>query len=277
MNYRHAFHAGNFADVQKHIALLGIIQNLAKKAKPFAVIDTHAGRGLYDLAGDEARRTGEAAAGIERLLDYEPRSPLLRDYLSLVRSVGRESYPGSSLIMAKLLRPQDRLIAIEKHPEEFAVLKKTMAPFPQATVIAGDGHALLPGKLPPPERRGLVLVDPPYEDADEFARLGRSVVDAFRRFGTGTFLIWYPLKLESAAEALAGELLAGGATDLMRLTLDVGRKAGDGDRLSAAGLLAINPPYRFDSQMREASEEILPLLARGADAHAAVEWLAGPT
>jgi 23S rRNA (adenine2030-N6)-methyltransferase len=274
MNYRHEYHAGNFADVHKHIALMAALRHLRKKAKPFAVIDTHAGRGLYALDGDEARRSGEAAEGIDKFRNYEAQSPLLREYLDMVRSFGPAKYPGSPLIVAKSLRPQDRCVAIEKHAAEFAALKQTLVPFRQARAIEGDGYLLLPRQLPPKENRGLALIDPPYEDTDEFARLGQTVPAAFHKFTTGICLIWYPLKLGSRLDALAGELLTAGVTDLLKLTLDVGFELSAGNRLSAAGLLVINPPYEFDAEMRAASDEVLPLLARGPAAHVAIEWLA---
>ena len=277
MNYRHAFHAGNFADVHKHLALVAILRHLARKAAPFAVIDTHAGRGLYDLGGEEAVRTDEAAAGIEKLRDHVARSQLLADYLALVRGFGPAKYPGSPLIAARLLRPQDRLVAIEKHPEEFAALGQALAPFRNARPIESDGYVSLARHLPPQERRGLVLIDPPYEEADEFERLGSTVADAHHKFATGIFLLWYPLKLASRVDALSGELLAAGVTDLLRLTIDVGERPDAGEQLSAAGLLVINPPYQFDVEMRAAADEILPLLAHGPGAQTAVEWLRGPS
>lgn len=276
MNYRHVYHAGNFADVLKHITLIAVLQHFRKKPKPFAVIDTHAGRGLYDLRSEEAIRTGEAAEGIERLRGYETHSALIQTYLTLVRSFGGTKYPGSPLIAARLLRQEDRLLAVERHLEELAALRENLGAFGQARAIEGDGYALLPRQIPPRERRGLVLMDPPFEMPGEFERLGHAIADAYKRFATGTFLVWYPVKTASGADALVGEFLTAGVTDLLRLTCDVGRKVGAPEQLSAAGLLVINPPYKLDAQIRDASDELLPLLARGPAAHAAVEWLAGP-
>ena len=160
MNYRHSLHAGNFADVVKHLALVAVLGHLAKKDAPFAVIDSHAGRGRYDLAAAEAQKTGEARTGIERLRGM-PGPPLLERYLALVASEGANRYPGSPLIAARMLRPQDRLVAVEKHPEEAAALKQLLAPWRKARVEEADGYARLAALLPPPERRGLVLIDPP--------------------------------------------------------------------------------------------------------------------
>jgi 23S rRNA (adenine2030-N6)-methyltransferase len=275
MNYRHAYHAGNFADVHKHVALVAALLHLKKKKTPFAVIDTHAGRGLYDIASEAANRTGEAAQGIGRLAGFSPREPVLRTYLEIAGSFGAGCYPGSPLIAAKLLRQQDRLVAIEKHPEEFAALKASLAPFHRAKAIEGDGYERLASLLPPPERRGLVLIDPPYESPDECDALVAAFRSGVRRFATGIYLIWYPLKVAVRFEALAGEILAAGGTRLLSLTFDVGG-AVEAERLSASGLLLVNPPYGFDEQMRAASEDLLAQLRQGPQARAVVEWLAGP-
>src|SRR5581483_8873550 len=178
MNYRHGYHAGNFADVVKHLAEVAILTHLARKETPFAVIDSHAGRGRYDLGSEQALKTGEAASGVGALTDLSG-WPVLDRYLGLVEEEGGQIYPGSPLIAAKMLRPQDRLVAIEKHPEEAEALKKTLAPWRKARVEQDDGYARLPALLPPPERRGLVLIDPPFEAVDEFEMLGRTVRSAF--------------------------------------------------------------------------------------------------
>jgi 23S rRNA (adenine2030-N6)-methyltransferase len=275
MNYRHAYHAGNFADVHKHVALVAALLHLRKKETPFAVIDTHAGHGLYDIAGEAANRTGEAAQGIAMLAGFAPREPVLRTYLEIVGSFGAGCYPGSPLIAAKLLRERDRLVAIEKHPEEFAALRRSLAPFVRAKAIEGDGYERLASLLPPPERRGLVLIDPSYESPDECDALVAAFRSAIRRFATGAYLIWYPLKATARFEALAGEILAAGGTRLLSLTFDVGSGA-EPERLSASGLLIVNPPYGFEAQMRAACEDLLPRLRQGPQARAVVEWLGGP-
>jgi len=267
VNYRHAFHAGNFADVVKHIAVVAILLHLRRKQAGFAVIDTHAGRGAYDLAAAEARRTQESDDGIRRLQALTPgaMTPLSK-YLELARG---EVYPGSPLLAAKLLRSQDRLVAIEKHPEEASALAAVLRPFSRARAETGDGYARLAGLLPPPERRGLVLIDPPYEAADEFAQLARAFAAGFRRFAHGIFLIWFPIKSPAEADAFCGELAAAGPPKALRL--DVSRSETDGERLSAAGLLVINPPWHFADQMRDALADVLPLL----DAEARFEVCAG--
>jgi 23S rRNA (adenine2030-N6)-methyltransferase len=270
MNYRHAFHAGNFADVVKHLALVGILSYLKKKEAGFAVVDTHAGRGAYDLGSDEARRGGEAAGGIERLRDLTGGPETLQTYLTLAQG---PRYPGSPLIAAKLIRPQDRLVAVEKHPEDYRALAATLKPFRRARAVEADGYAQLTALLPPPERRGLVLIDPPYEAGDEFGQAARAAGSALARFATGIVMIWFPIKSVPAAAAFSGEVLAAGVRKALRLDIAVeaGQSKAGAERLSAAGLLVINPPYGFAAVMGQALEIVAPRLG-GAPKLA---WLAG--
>ena len=267
MNYRHSYHAGNFADVVKHLAEVSVLTHLAKKDAPFAVIDSHAGRGLYDLGSEEARKTGEAEAGIGKLGGLSG-LPLLERYLALVAESGAASYPGSPLIAARLLRPQDRLAAIEQHPDEAMTLRQVLAPWRKARVEEGDGYARLLALLPPPERRGLVLIDPPFEAPDEFETVARVAREAFRKFATGIYLIWYPIKSEAAGNAFAGEVLASGAAKALKVEIAIPAPEG---KLGRAGLLLLNPPYLFDSEMRAALNLIAPTL----QAETRLDWLAG--
>lgn len=265
MNYRHGYHAGNFADVIKHLAEVAVLTHLAKKEAPFAVIDSHAGRGSYDLSSQESLKTGEAGSGIQ-LLDGVSGSPLLDRYLSLVQEGGR-FYPGSPLLAAKMLRPQDRLVAIEKHPEEAEALRKFLAPWRKARVEEADGYARLAALLPPPERRGLVLIDPPFEAPHEFESLGQAVRGALRRFATGIYLIWYPVKSDASARAMEGEILMDARKALrIEATID----APDG-KLSRAAVLVLNPPFGFAGAMEEALAKAAPRLK----AQTELEWLAG--
>jgi 23S rRNA (adenine2030-N6)-methyltransferase len=271
MNYRHGYHAGNFSDVVKHVALVQILLHLQKKDTPFAVIDSHAGRGIYDLAGDEARRTGEAANGIARLQGLSLRGlkgpEALERYLALVAESGDSLYPGSPLIAAKMLRPQDRLAAIEKHPEEATILARVLAPYRKARAEEGDGYARLLALLPPPERRGLVLMDPPFEAPDEFEAAAEAVKGAVRRFATGIYLIWYPVKSAAAARAFCGEVLASGVTKALNIEMAIDAAEG---KLARAGLLVLNPPFGFDSDMTDILGVIAPRLP-GGKTH--LEWM----
>jgi 23S rRNA (adenine2030-N6)-methyltransferase len=280
MNYRHGYHAGNFADVVKHVALVAILLHLRKKEAAFSVVDSHAGRGAYDLAGTEAGKTGEAANGIGRLADLAGEMPeALAAYLALVRDGGAGAsaqagapinniYPGSPLIAAKLLRPQDRLTAIEKHPEEFTALKDVLAPYRNATAEPADGYARAVKLLPPPSRRGLVLIDPPFEAPDEFSALAGAVRDAHRKFATGIFLAWYPIKSQAEADGFLGEVMAAGI--VKALTIDIQVHAPEG-KLAKAGLLVINPPYGFEAAMGASAAVIAPRL----EATIPIRWLAG--
>lgn len=282
MNYHHIYHAGNFADVLKHAALVSILLHLRKKEKPFAVIDTHAGRGLYDITGAEAAKTDEAKNGILCLLDAGTLPGALENYCGIVHEFGEGYYPGSPLIVAKLLRPQDGLTAIEMQPGEYAALAVALAKQPRTRAVQGDGYKELQRLLPPPERRGLILIDPPYESDDEFVESARALVQAHRRFATGIYLFWYPLKTRGLADAAAGEVLNAGIGDVLRIELDVDvdpatAREGRGPPLSATGLLVINPPFGFETEMSVILPFLKAKLARGPNARFRLERLADET
>jgi 23S rRNA (adenine2030-N6)-methyltransferase len=280
MNYRHAYHAGNFADVLKHAALVAVLAHLRKKQSPFAVIDAHGGRGLYDLSSEEAKKTGEARDGISRVLASENLPRVLQLYADIIRSFGDAVYPGSPLIAAKLLRAKDRLVAIEKHPEESEALMATLKGEPRARAIEGDFRRKLKGLLPPPERRGVVLIDPPYEADNEFQEVVHALIESHRRFATGTFLLWYPAKQRPQVSASAGELLNVGIVSLLQVELDVDgsqvpRSENRGPPLSAAGLLVVNPPFGFEDEMKTILPFLTRILGRGPDARFLLERLGG--
>jgi 23S rRNA (adenine2030-N6)-methyltransferase len=277
MNYRHAFHAGNFADVVKHLALTAVILHLRRKEKAFCAIDTHAAAGLYDLEGAQALRTGEAETGIGRLrgLSGTGLPEALAAYLDRVRQEGEGRYPGSPRIAARLLRPQDRLVAIEKHPEDAAALRSALSEFRNVRVVEGDGYERLPGLLPPAARRGVILIDPPYEADDEFERAVELLAGAHRRFATGIYLLWFPIKFRGAADAFCGEVRTRVPASVVRLDIDLGRPAESGkERLSAAGLLVANPPFGFEDEMNAATAILSPLLGRGAEQPATIKFAA---
>ena len=266
MNYRHAFHAGNFADVIKHAVLARILMHLRDKPQPFRVIDTHAGAGLYDLAGPEASRSGEWRAGVGRLhgLALAPAvRALLAPYLEAIAKLNNDGplrrYPGSPLLALSLMRPQDRLIACELEPQAAAALANNLRADKRAKAIAIDGFVAVNAYVPPKERRGLVLIDPPFEDGDEFSRLGKSLEDAHRKWATGILLAWYPRKDPRSAQALATRIKRGGIAKLLRVELDLG---GDRTRLVGAGLLVVNPPWRLEEELTVLLPELARVLAQ---------------
>jgi 23S rRNA (adenine2030-N6)-methyltransferase len=251
MNYRHAYHAGNFADCMKHALLIVLIRALQRKDKPVLILDTHAGIGRYDLAGDEATRTGEWQHGIAKLLAARP--PALAGYLSVIDELGL--YPGSPAIAAHLARPGDRLIACELHPDDAAQLRQNFADDPAVAVHRRDGYEALRAFLPPPERRALILIDPPYEATDEFLRLAQALVAAYQKFPTGVFCAWYPIKHRAPLRAFFETLTAAGLRDILAAEFLV-RPPHDPTRLNGCGLAIINPPYG----LKEAATPILNTL-----------------
>lgn len=243
MNYRHAFHAGNFADCMKHALLLWLIQALQRKPAPIFVLDTHAGAGAYDLQSDPAQRTEEWHAGIARLLD-DPPAPLAA-YVTMVRRLGL--YPGSPALIRAMLRPDDRLTCCELHPDELAELRRRFAHDSQVAVHHRDAWEALGALLPPKQRRGLVLIDPPFEQPDEFARLIRGLATGHARFRAGVFAAWYPIKHRTPVRAFHATLEQSGIRDIVAAELLL-REPLDPGRLNGCGLAVINPPYQFEAE-----------------------------
>ncbi len=255
MNYRHAFHAGNFADVVKHALLLELLRALQRKDKPFLVLDTHAGIGRYDLTTGPAEKTGEWRDGIGKLLAARP--ALLADYLAVVEKLGL--YPGSPAITAALLRPGDRLIACELHPEDAATLRQNFRGVPGVAVHERDGYAALRAFLPPPERRGLVLIDPPFERGGEFAALETNLRAAVEKFRTGVFAIWYPIKHRAPVRDFFESLKLSPLRDVVAAEF-LRRPPTDPARLNGCGVLVVNPPYGFAASvepMLQALQDVL--------------------
>ncbi len=270
MNYRHTYHAGNFADCMKHALLVWLLRALARKDKPFAVLDTHAGIGHYDLTADEARRTAESDQGILRLL--ESPAPELADYLSVVAQCGL--YPGSPAIARALLRPADRLVACELHPEDYSQLRRRYARDAQVGTHLRDGYEALTALLPPAERRGLVLIDPPYENPEEFDRVTQGLATAHARFPAGILAAWYPIKHRAPVRAFHAALRETKIRDIVAAEFLL-REPLDPARLNGCGLLIINPPYRFETEAPPILSSLLTALGAGeVGAKIAVQQLA---
>jgi len=267
MNYRHGYHAGNFADVLKHLALCELLRLLTAKDKKLFVLDTHAGAGGYDLTGDQARRTGEAEAGVGRLM-AAPRAGVpdaVTRYLAAVAAYDRKfgpaggplrRYPGSPRLVRAALRPIDRFVACELNPQEALALKREFAGDRAVEVVQGDGYHAIKALLPPVERRALVLIDPPFEATNEFEKLARTVRQGLRRLATGCYAIWYPIKDQTAVSGLVASLAG-----LKAITFDLAIVAPEG-KLAACGLAVVNPPWKFEEAMAQA----LPWVATALDA-----------
>jgi 23S rRNA (adenine2030-N6)-methyltransferase len=241
VNYRHAFHAGNFGDCMKHALLIALIHALRHKPAAVFVLDTHAGRGRYDLGSGPAQRTGEWRAGIARIMEDPP--PALADYVDLVTELGL--YPGSPAIIRSLLRPQDRLVCCELHPEEHAALRSLFARDPQVAVHLRDGYEAIRALLPPSGiARGLVLIDPPYEVGDELERVAAALAEARHRFAAGVLAAWYPIKHRAPTRAFHGVLRASRLRDVIAAELWL-REPLDAARLNGCGLIVVNPPFGF--------------------------------
>jgi 23S rRNA (adenine2030-N6)-methyltransferase len=270
MNYDHRFHAGNFADVFKHVVLTRILLYLARKTAPFRVIDTHAGRGLYDLAEDAAARTQEWQGGIGRI-DREAMSSeargLIDPYLGIVGAAasGRAPYPGSPAIALRMTRPFDRMIFCELHPSAFASLRRCVGRDTRAKAIALDGYVGLNAFIPPVERRGLILLDPPFEAEDEFDRLGDAILAAQEKWRSGVIMAWHPIKERRGIERLAARIAKAELPDVLRLELAVDGARDDG-RLVANGLIIVNPPFTLEEEMACLLPELQRQLGTGSGA-----------
>jgi 23S rRNA (adenine2030-N6)-methyltransferase len=290
LNYRHAFHAGNFADVVKHAVLTRVLLYLQDKPAAFRVIDTHAGAGRYDLTSDEATRSGEWRDGIARLLSANlpaDAAALLQPYLDIVRAFNEtaelRSYPGSPLIARAMLRPQDRLVACELEPNARRALVDCLRRDRQARVVELDGWTALTAYVPPNERRGVVLIDPPFEAKDEFTRLAEKFAAAFAKWPTGIYLLWYPVKDIKAAHALSvavARTVSARASNAPRdearclrveLSADRAASAVRGG-LDTAGLLVVNPPWTLAAELKT----VLPTLARTMGRTAAARFRLDP-
>jgi 23S rRNA (adenine2030-N6)-methyltransferase len=268
MNYRHVFHAGNFADALKHTALCELLRLLTAKDKKLFVLDTHAGAGGYDLAGDAAKRTGEAVAGIARLVEASKAGapPAVARYLAAVAAYDRKfasrgHYPGSPRLVRAALRPGDRFVACELHPGESLSLKREFAGDKAIEVRIADGYQVMKSLLPPPERRGLVMIDPPFEATDEFERLTKALRAGLRRFATGCYAAWYPIKDHDEVETFIAAF-----ADAKALRLELGVPEIAPSKLAYCGLLVINPPWKFEEAMREA----LPWIASALNGRARI-------
>lgn len=259
MNYRHIYHAGNFADVVKHIILSRVILYMQRKDAAFRVLDTHAGIGLYDLSSEEAQKTGEWRTGIGLIMEAAAKvpkdvKPLIEPYLEVVRSFnseeGIQQYPGSPLLTRKLLRNQDRMTALELHPDDFETLQTHFEGDYQARITHLDGWLGLKSHMPPKERRGVTLVDPPFEVFHEFFNLLKGMQDANSRFSSGTVLMWYPIKNRQACDEFRSELYKTKIPAILDVSLEIRPQKGRVNTFDGTGMAILNPPYALEKELK---------------------------
>jgi 23S rRNA (adenine2030-N6)-methyltransferase len=281
MNYRHAYHAGNFADVVKHIILTRIVLYLQRKEQAFRVIDTHAGIGRYDLKGIEAGKTNEWQNGVGRLLDANfgtDAAELIQPYLDIVRAENPDGamrhYPGSPLIVRHLLRSQDRLSALELHPVDAGLLAEIFEGDIQVRVTQLDGWLALGAHLPPKEKRGLVLVDPPFEVGGEFKRLVEGLMRAHKRFSGGTFALWYPVKDRDVVQRFVTALHETQIPKILRTELMI-RAPSPEPRLDGTGMIVVNPPYTLYDELRTILPPLSKILSDEQNAGFTLDWIRG--
>ena len=277
LSYRHSFHAGNHADVLKHIVLMLILENLKLKDKGFYYLDTHAGVGRYQLSSDEAEKTGEYKEGIGRLWERTDLPEEISRYVDLIKHLnfGAKTlryYAGSPLIAAQLLRPQDRALLTELHPRDFPLLRNNFKEFKNVSVKCDNGFQQLKATLPPKERRGLVLIDPPYELKEDYDLVVKAAEEGYKRFATGTYAIWYPVVLRQQTKRIFKGLQASGIRKILKIELAV-RPDSDQRGMTASGMAVINPPWTLENQMKAMLPYLVKTLVPEGTGSWTVEWI----
>ena len=262
LSYRHSFHAGNHADVLKHIVLMLILENLKLKEKGFFYLDTHSGVGRYRLSSNESEKTAEYKEGIERLWEQTDLPEDVARYVKMIKKLnygGKELryYAGSPLIATELLRPQDRALLTELHPSDYPILRNNFSDYKNVTVKCDNGFQQVKATLPPKERRGLVLIDPPYELKEDYDLVVKAIEEGYKRFATGTYAIWYPVVLRQQTKRIFKGLEATGIRKILKIELSV-RPDSNQRGMTASGMVVINPPWTLETQMKE----ILPYLTK---------------
>lgn len=258
MNYRHGYHAGSFTDVIKHVTLVALLNSMQRKDTPFCYIDTHAGMGCYDFNSGFGIKNKEYQNGIEKIIQQKDPPPLVKQYLSYVHQINNrltqssysslQFYPGSPLIARQMLRPHDRMIACELHPEEYQSLKSTLGHDRQVALHHSDGFLALKAFLPPVEKRGVILIDPPYEDPDEFTRIVHSLTPALKRFEPGIFAIWYPIKEQAHVDRFHRAITHTFSQEVLAIELTIYPDLPQ--HLNGCGMAVINPPWQFEQTIQ---------------------------
>jgi len=275
MNYRHIYHAGNFADIAKHVGLLYCLDALKRKESAFFALDSHAGRGFYDLQAAEAQKSGEAGRGIQRLIDIAIGDAVLTGYFGAIRARRGKRlarYPGSPALIAGSLRPQDRALFVELLPAEARAAMREIESLGRVRMEIGDGYAALKSYLPPDERRGLVLIDPPYESLDELKTMLQAFADAYRRWPSGTYLMWYPIRSAKQRSLVHARFEALRLPKMLYADLAI-HPDDAGVGLAGSGLMLVNPPYGADEFLRHAYTAIHAAVATAGSGYVEVARL----
>jgi 23S rRNA (adenine2030-N6)-methyltransferase len=276
LSYRHGFHAGSFVDVHKHVALVMLLTHLRRKETPFCYLDTHAGAGLYDLRSRFAQKHREFETGIARLAGTGTAPPAVAAYLDAVAAANASGeshyYPGSPLIARRFMRPQDRMILVELHSTEFPLLKAGFRGDGQVAVHHRDALEALPALVPPQERRGAVLIDPAYEQEHEFERIVQALTRAWQRWPTGIYALWYPAQRRQPLGRFRRLLRTSGVHPILMNEFHVARETAP-NRLTGSGLMVVNPPWKFELELREVLGWLEPVLSQERHAPLRVEWL----
>ncbi|CAJ0999938.1 23S rRNA (adenine(2030)-N(6))-methyltransferase RlmJ [Sodalis praecaptivus] len=276
LSYRHSFHAGNHADVLKHTVLSLILSAMKEKEKPFLYLDSHAGAGRYLLSSEQAERTGEYLEGIARIWQRDDAPALLAPYLEVVRHFNRAGqlryYPGSPLLARQLLRGEDKLHLTELHVSDYPLLRSEFHKDPRASVLRADGYQQLKSQLPPASRRGVVLIDPPYELKTDYQDGVSAIQEGYKRFATGVYALWYPVVLRQQVKRTLSALEQSGIRRILQIELAV-RPDSDRRGMTASGMIVINPPWKLEQQMNALLQWLHQTLVPSGQGHAFARWL----
>ncbi|CCG88991.1 23S rRNA (adenine(2030)-N(6))-methyltransferase RlmJ [Erwinia piriflorinigrans] len=276
LSYRHSFHAGNHADVLKHTVQSLIISSLNEKDKPYLYLDTHAGAGRYQLSGEHAERTGEYLEGIARIWQQENIPEELAAYIGVVKNLNPGGklryYPGSPLIARFLLREFDKLQLTELHSSDYPLLRNEFLKDDRARTERADGYQQMKSKLPPLSRRGLILIDPPYEMKSDYQDVVKSIQEGYKRFSTGVFALWYPVVMRQQIKRMCNELEATGIRRILQIELAV-RPDSDQRGMTASGMIVINPPWKLEQQMKNVLPWLHKVLVPAGTGHTKVSWI----
>lgn len=282
LSYRHAFHAGNHADILKHATLTLILNSLNQKPKPYCYIDTHAGAGLYRLDSEWSTKTGEASLGIHKLWSHRAQLPQLTTYFACIQGLNPNAtlsyYPGSPWIAQTLVRSTEQLVLTELHPDDKNLLKNNLRHSKQVTLVVNDGFKELLARIPPLLKRGLVLIDPPYELKQDYVLVTETLAQAYKRWATGIYAVWYPILASKRdhSDTMLRKIKQGAYSNLLKVELHV-KGANSDFGMHGSGMLIVNAPWQLDTQLESILPTLTNILAQDEQASWTVEWLKAPT